>query len=120
MKHCLLGDVSSLHSCFFCLFVCLFFVCLLFFLCFFLGGGGGVNIAFNTIQVTMGSALVRGNQYIQLVKVLYCKLPNIGKQQPTFLHTVRGLNCRPQRWEASVLALCQCGPISLHSNIKEG
>ena len=26
----------------------------------------------------------RGNQYIQLVKVLYCKLPNNGKQLPAF------------------------------------
>ena len=25
----------------------------------------------------------RGNQYIQLVKVLYCKLPTIGKQLPS-------------------------------------
>ena len=30
------------------------------------------------------------NQYIQLVKVLYCKLPTIGKQLPIFLHKVRG------------------------------
>ena len=37
-------------------------------------------------------------QYIQLVKVLYCKLPTIGKKQlPTFPHKVRGLNHRPQR-----------------------
>ena len=32
----------------------------------------------------MGSWNGRGNQYIQLVKVLYCKLPTNGKQLPTF------------------------------------
>ena len=34
----------------------------------------------------MGSFVSKGNQYIQLVKVLYCKLPTIGKQLPTFPH----------------------------------
>ena len=52
------------------------------------GGGGG-----------------RRNQFIQLVKVLYCKLPTIDKQLPTFPHNVLGLNCRPQRWVASVLPM---------------
>ena len=32
----------------------------------------------------------RVNQCVQLVKVLYCKLPTIGKQLPTFPHIVRG------------------------------
>ena len=32
----------------------------------------------------MGSWKDRGNQYTQLVKVLYCKLPNNGKQLPAF------------------------------------
>ena len=49
------------------------------------------------------SFMVRGNQYIQLVRVLYCKLLTIGKKLSTF----PGLNCRPQRWEASVLPLYQ-------------
>ena len=31
-----------------------------------------------------GSWEGRGNQYIQLVKVLYCKLPTSGKQLPAF------------------------------------
>ena len=44
-------------------------------------------------------------QYIQLVKVLYYKLPTIGKQLPTFPHRVWGLNHRPQTWDASVLLL---------------
>ena len=37
----------------------------------------------------MSSFVARGNQYIQLVKVLYCKLPTISKQLPTFPHKVR-------------------------------
>ena len=70
----------------------------------------GVCVAFNTIQshiskrpnyllgrfenflgfetasnnITMGSWKGRGYQYIQLVKVLYCKLPTNGKQLPAF------------------------------------
>ena len=35
-------------------------------------------------NITTGSFMRRGNQYIQLVKVLYCKLPTNGKQLPTF------------------------------------
>ena len=31
----------------------------------------------------MGSIVGRGNQYIQLVKVLYCKPPIISKKLPT-------------------------------------
>ena len=50
-------------------------------------------------HVTTGSFMGRGNQYIQLVKVLYCKLLMIGKKLPSFPHRVRGLNTRPQSWE---------------------
>ena len=39
-----------------------------------------------TGHITMGSLKGRGNQYIQLVKVLYCKLPTNGKQLPAFPH----------------------------------
>ena len=53
----------------------------------------------------MSSFVGRGNQYIQLVKVLYCKLPTIGKQLPTFPHMVWGLNRQPQIWKVSVLPL---------------
>ena len=53
-----------------------------------------------------GSWKGRGNQYIQLVKVLYCKLPTISF--PTWDHA--GIEPRPQRWEARVLPLCHCGP----------
>ena len=37
----------------------------------------------------MGSWQGEGNQYIQLVKVLYCKLPTNGKQLPGFPHDIR-------------------------------
>ena len=37
-----------------------------------------------TGHITTGSWKGRGNQYIQLVRVLYCKLPTNGKQLPAF------------------------------------
>ena len=64
-----------------------------------------------TGHITMGSLKGRGNQYIQFVRVLYCKLPTNGKQLPAFPHeTVPGIEPRPQRWEARVLPLCHRGP----------
>ena len=46
-----------------------------------------------TGHITMGSWKGRGNQYIQFVRVLYCKLPTNGKQLPAFpLKTVWGSN----------------------------
>ena len=58
-----------------------------------------------------GSWKGRGNQYIQLVKVLYWKLPTNGKQLPTFPLEVRlGTKPQSQRWEARVLPLCHHGP----------
>ena len=51
-----------------------------------------------------GSWKGRGNQYIQFVRVLYCKLPTNGKQLPAFpLEAVPGTEPRPQRWEERVL-----------------
>ena len=47
----------------------------------------------------------RGNQYIQLVKILYCKQSTIGKKQLPFPHMVWGLNHIPQNSEGSVLPL---------------
>ena len=41
-------------------------------------------------HITMGSFVDRGNQYIQLVKVLYCQLPTSGKLLPTSPHKVPG------------------------------
>ena len=51
----------------------------------------GFYVTFNTVQVIPqpDSFIGRGNQYKQLVKVLYCE---------------------SQRWEAKVLALCHRGP----------
>ena len=67
-----------------------------------------------TGHTTTGSWKGRGNQYIQLVKVLYCKLPTNGKQLPAFpLEVGPGTEPRPQRWEARVLplsTLCHRGP----------
>ena len=54
----------------------------------------------------MGSWKGRGNQYIQFIRVLYCKLPTNGKQLPDFpLEAVPGTEPRPQRWEVRVLPL---------------
>ena len=53
-----------------------------------------------TGHITTGSWKGRGNQYIQFVRVLYCKLPTNGKQLPAFpLEAMLGIEPRPQRWE---------------------
>ena len=53
-----------------------------------------------TGHITTGSWKGRGNQYLQFVRVLYCKLPTNGKQLPAFpLEAVPGIEPRPQRWE---------------------
>ena len=53
----------------------------------------GFYIAFNTTgHITFGSFVGRGNQYIQLVKVLHCKLPTISKQLRTSPQKIRDLN----------------------------
>ena len=49
------------------------------------------------------SFVCKGNQCTELVKVLYCKLPTISKQLPTFPHKDQGSKRRPQRWEACLL-----------------
>ena len=60
-----------------------------------------------TGHITTGSWKGRGNQYIEFVRVLYCKLPTNGKQLPAFpLEAVTGIEPQPQRWEARVLLLC--------------
>ena len=64
-----------------------------------------------TGHITTGSWNGRGNQYIQLVNVLYCKLLTNGKQLPAFpLEAVPRTEPRPQRWEARVVPLCHRGP----------
>ena len=78
----------------------------------------GVNVNFNICHFMIGCLMGRGNQYIQLVNILYCELPTIGKQLLTFAHRVQGLNWRPQRWEVSVLPLYHRGSIdSIHINL---
>ena len=69
-----------------------------------------------TGHIRMGSWKGRGNQYIQFVRVLYCKLLTNGKQLPAFpLEAVPGTEPRPQRWEARVLPPCHRGPcFSMH------
>ena len=65
-----------------------------------------------TRHIMTGSWKGRGNQYIQIVRVLYCKLPTNGKKLPAFpLEAVPGTEPRPQRWEARVLPLCHHGPL---------
>ena len=62
-------------------------------------------------HITKGSFMGRGNQYIQLVRVLYCKLATNGKQLSVFPLEVRpGTELRSQRWEVRVLPLCHRGP----------
>ena len=69
----------------------------------------GFNVAFtNTGPIATGSFEGKGNRYIQ-----YFKLLTVGKQLPTFPHTVRGLNGRPQRWEVSVLPLPHRGSLCM-------
>ena len=68
-----------------------------------------------TGHITTGSWKGRGNQYMEFVRVLYCKLPTNGKQLPAFpLEAVTGIEPRPQRWEARVLPLCHRGPPTPH------
>ena len=64
-----------------------------------------------TGHTTTGSWKGRGNQYIQFVRVLYCKLTTNGKQLPAVpLEAALGTEPRPQRWEPRVLPLCHRGP----------
>ena len=66
-----------------------------------------------TGHIMTGSWKGRGNQYIQFVRVLYCKLLTNGKQLPAFpLKAMTGIEPRPQMWEARVLPLCHCGYFS--------
>ena len=49
-----------------------------------------------TGHITTGSWKGRGNQYIQFVRVLYCKRPTNGKQLPAFpFEAVSGIEPRP-------------------------
>ena len=69
----------------------------------------------------MDSFVGRGNQYIQLVKVLYCKFPTNGKQLPVFLLEVKpATEPQSQRWEVRVLPLCHNGPQDPFKNLALG
>ena len=51
-----------------------------------------------------------GNQYIQFVRVVYCKLSTNSKQLSVFpLEAMLGTEPRPQRWEEKVLLLFHHG-----------
>ena len=64
-----------------------------------------------TGHIMTGSWKDRGNQYIQFVRVLYCKLLTNDKQLPAFpLEAVSGTEPQPQRWQATVLPLCHHEP----------
>ena len=47
-----------------------------------------------TGHITKSSFMGKGNHYIQLVKVLYCKLPTIRKKLQSFPHRVQSLKRR--------------------------
>ena len=67
-----------------------------------------------TINIVMSNSKGAGNQYIQLVKVLYCITPTCSKQVPDFQLEVKpGFELRSHRWQGSVLALCHSGPSPL-------
>ena len=64
-----------------------------------------------TGNITTGIWKSKGNQSIQLIKVLYCKLPTNGTQLPAFpLEAWPGNEPQPQRWEARVLPPYHPGP----------
>ena len=96
------GQIDDIHHlCYDCLVLFIYFIYL------------GFYVSFNTVQVISRQVVGRGrgNQYIQFVRVLYCKLPTNGKQLPAFpLEAVPGTEPQPQRWEARVLPLCHRGP----------
>ena len=60
-------------------------------------------------HITTCSYMGKGNQFIQLVKALYCKLPTKGKQLPASPFQRPGFELLSQRCEARVLPLCHRG-----------
>ena len=64
-------------------------------------------------HITTGSWKGRGNQYIQFVRVLYCKLPTNGKQLPAFpLEAVLGVEPRPQEVRGESVTTLPPWPLS--------
>ena len=71
-----------------------------------------------TGHITTDSWEGTGNQYIQLIKVLYRKLLTNGKQLPAFpLEVGLGTEPRSQRWEARVLPLYYHGPFYVDQSL---
>ena len=67
----------------------------------------------------MGSWKGRGNQYIQFVRVLYCKLPTNGKQLPAFpLEAVPGKVQGPVSKPNSVSCYSQLNSSILHKQTR--
>ena len=65
----------------------------------------------STGHITTTSWNVTGNQYIELIRDVYCKLPTNGKQLPAFpLEAALGIKPRTLRWEVRVLPLSHHGP----------
>ena len=66
------------------------------------------------VNITTGSFMGRGNHYIQLHKVLYCKLPTNAKHPPVFpLEVGPGFEFRSQTWETRVFPRYHHGPETL-------
>ena len=62
---------------------------------------------FCIVHITIGGFMCRGNQYIQLVMVLYCKLPINSKQLPAFpLEVGPGFKI----WSQRVWPICHHAP----------
>ena len=74
----------------------------------------GFYVTFNTVQVISQRVVGRGrgNQYIQFIRVLYCKQLTNGKQLPAFpLEDLLGTEPRPQRWEARAIVAPHSAPV---------
>ena len=60
-------------------------------------------------HIMMGSSKGRGNQYIQFVRAVYCKLPTNGKPLPAFpLEAMPGIEPQPQRFEFEYCKTNKC------------
>ena len=60
------------------------------------------------VHMTTGSFMGRRNQYIQLVKVLYCKLPTNSRQLPAFPLEVRTMISEVGGESVTTLPLWPC------------
>ena len=95
-------SILALYKCFLVTYLLLFIFYLFGVLCHFQHFTG---------HITTGSWKGRGNQYIQLVKVLCCKLLTNGKQLPACPLEGDGNQTLSQRLEASVNTLLSRSPL---------